>query len=198
MWIDRVSAIDGHVGRTLEGHAFLFDRPTEVSDRGGPKYLEEFAPDCADRTIAERRHFAVGLMHPWSPGARTSPVPVGSVTFERGKSGLRFIAKLSRTPGGDEALELVNDHALGDVSVSAKPIRNLTRRIPRGVVTRRAEIAIRELSLAPPGMGAHPGALVELVRAHGPADWTGLERSPADGTPRRDALRARLLLLGPL
>lgn len=194
--ISRTSPIDqvDHSGRILEGIAYTFDDPRKVVDPGAPPYLEEYSPASADRSIANRGKYPVGIYHPWSPGARTSPVPLGTVQFHRSDelAALVFRAIISRTVAGDEALELVRDEAMGDVSISAHPIRNTRRVLPRGgVVVRREEIKLRELSLVPTGLAQDPNAKVLVMRGtHLDAvdDQTG-------GTPRREAVRRRLLLL---
>src|SRR5262245_32958841 len=88
--IDRTASISSHEGRTLLGVAFHFDRASRVSDDGRTFYLEAFSRGAADKSIGERRKFAVGVLHPWSPGARTKPVPIGAVSFANGKDGLEF------------------------------------------------------------------------------------------------------------
>lgn len=155
-------------GRTLEGLAFRWDHPSQVADRRGPSYLEEFARTAVDRTLGIQPVHPLGILHPWSPGARTSPIPVGSVRFSKGSEGLMFRAIVSKTVAGDEALELVDDFALRDVSIGARPIRNSTRMTPKGRVVRREEMALRELSLVPPGMGLHDAAQVLAVRSEQP------------------------------
>ena len=176
-----------HVGRRLEGIAYRFDHPSLVSDNGGPLYLEEFARACADRSLQLQPRLAVGILHPWSEGARTSPVPIGAVEFHKAAEALMFRALISRTVAGDEALELVKDGGLGDVSIGAKGIRQSYRQSPRGRVKRREEIAIRELSLAPPGMGLHEDAKVLAIRAE--------TQQATSETPLLDAYRRRALLL---
>lgn len=179
--IDRASAIATHEGRTLIGMAFRYDHPSRVTDDGRTFYNEAFSRGCANKTIKDRATRALGLMHPWSPGARTSPIPVGAVTFNNGPDGLEFNAVVSRTRDGDEVLELIKDGALHDVSISARLIRNSKR----GDVVYRDEIALRELSLCPPGMGQHEGAEVLAMRSD----------LAAPGTPRLDESRRRLKLL---
>ena len=179
--INRSASIASHEGRTLLGMAYYFERASRVTDDGRNFYLEAFGRQSATKSITDRARFAVGILHPWSPGAKTSPIPVGAVTFANGRDGLEFEAVLSRTRDGDEALELVSDGALRDVSISARPIRSSKR----GDTTYRDEVALRELSLAPPGMGLHEGAEILAVRAE-------IEHV---GTPLLDESQRRLRLL---
>jgi phage head maturation protease len=191
----RTAQIGEHVGRILEGCAFEWDRPEPVHE-GSRLILEEFDPTCSDRTIADSPVRALGILHPWSPpspnttSGKTSPIPVGAVEFKPSREGLMFTAKLARTVPGDEALELVDLKALSDVSISFKSLRSITRSSPRGQVVRRMEIALRELSLAPPGMGVRPEAKVLSMRT---ADLDG--QLDEDGTPMRDHALRRLRVL---
>jgi HK97 family phage prohead protease len=178
-----------YAGRRLEGLAFHFERAAPVTDDGRTRYLEEFARACADRNLSHRKDpFPVGVLHPWSPGARTSPVPVGAVTFEPSAEGLVFRATMASGAAAEDALELVKLGAMRDVSVSYRALRSSKRPSPAGIVTTRVEIALRELSLAPTGMGQHPGAEVLAVRSTPTEDHE-------PGTPRLDALRRRRSLL---
>jgi hypothetical protein len=157
-------------GRTLEGIAYRYDHPSRVSDDGVEFYNEAFGFGCDAKTIADRAAFPLGWWHPWSSNAGKSPTqPLGSVEFRPSKAenALLFTAGVSRTRLGDEALELVRDRAAEDVSVSYKPISSLRRRRGAEYVTVRTEIKIRELSLAPTGLGLHDDAKVLVMRAAG-------------------------------
>lgn len=177
-----------YTGRRLEGIAFYFERAAPVTDDGRTRYLEEFARSAADRNLSHRKDpFPVGVLHPWSPGARTSPVPVGAVTFSRSAEGIVFAATMATGAAGEDALELVKLGAMRDVSVSFRSLRSSKRPSPSGIVTRRDEIIIRELSLAPTGMGQHPGAEVLAVRSE--------PTTETEGTPRLDAFRRRRIML---
>ncbi|MEQ1872966.1 MAG: HK97 family phage prohead protease [Ilumatobacteraceae bacterium] len=165
-------------GRTLEGLAFRWDVASKVSD-GGPSYLEAFTRGSTDKTLKERGPRPLGFLHPWTPGAKTDPMPLGAVTFRAGTEGLEFSAKVSKTRNGDEMLELVNDGAVTDVSIGFRSFKEAKR----GTVVYRTEIGLEELSLIPTGFGAHTGAEVLAVRA---IDL---------GAPRLDELRRKLVLL---
>lgn len=156
--IQRSAHIDNYEGRTLIGRAFYFDKPSSVTDDGRSFYLEEFARACANKSIADNGKFALGVMH--DVGQRGIR-PVGGVTFNAGADGLEFEAVVARSAAGDEVLELLEVGGLRDVSISARPIANGKR----GNVLVRQEIALRELSLCPPGMGQHNGAEVLAVRS---------------------------------
>ena len=108
------------------------------------------------------------------------------VKFGKTADGLGFDITLARTAAGDDAKELYEIGALGDVSIGAKPIRHTLRPSPAGQVLRREEIALRELSLAPPGMGQHEDAKVLAMRAAHEDARTG--RTLADAAHRRQRL----------
>lgn len=171
-------------GRTLEGLAYRFEHPSRVADPGKPPYLEAFARGSANKTITERASFPVDYYHGLMAGtvgarSRWSGEVFGGVVFRAGSDGLEFTAKLSNTRGADEMLDLINDGAIGDVSIAAYPIKSDTR----GGVVWRDEIAIAALSLAPVGTGQHDGAKVLAVRAKGTPD-----RSRIDALRRRHAV----------
>lgn len=146
------------VGRTLEGLAVPWDRPTRVRDMTGPAYLEAFAPGSADVTIRQHPSFPVFKRHNYAQD------PIGVVTFQRSHEGLIFTAALSKTNAADEALELVNDGAMRSVSVGFRPVQHIKRAMADGEVTVRTEVALKELSLAPTGFGQYQEALVSSVR----------------------------------
>lgn len=167
-------------GRTVEGLAFLWERSSPVSDRGGPLYLEAFARTSADKTIAERSARPLFRSH------RHNEDPIGSTTFERSSEGLVFRARLSKTRPADETLELVNDGAMNSASIGFVGYRSRKEARVEGLVTVRAEIGIRELSLTATGFGQHAGAGVLAVRS-----------DIEEGTPLLDSV-AGLVLLAPL
>lgn len=169
MIISRAAIVPPTVtGRTLEGIAYRYQHPSRVTDNGRDFYLEEFVPGCDTKTITDRAVFPVGWFHPWSSNAGVSPSqPLGAVTFRSStdEGALIFEARISQTRLGDEALELVRDRAAEDVSVSYKPITTRPGRRGADRLLSRTEIAIRELSLAPTGLGQHEDAKVLAVRA---------------------------------
>lgn len=199
MILNRSATLDvaAVTGRTLEGIAYRYDHPSEVSDDGGrTRYLEEFGVGCDTRTIKNRGNvFPLGWFHPWSSNAGVVPSePLGAVKFRPSKveGALLFEAKVSQTRRGDESLELVRDRAAESVSVSYRPIEQRRRSGPNGrsVIT-RTEIAIRELSLAPTGLGQHEDAKVLAMRALVETD----EEEVREQLSRIEQNRRRLLLL---
>lgn len=166
------AAQDVHVeGRELLGRAIPWETPARVRDivpRVGPWYLEDFARSSADvslRQNPEPRPLFNNHGHVYGD------MPIGVVHYTRGEQGLMFRAFVSKTRAGDEALELVRDGAATDVSPGFRPIKSTQVRSASGEpVTRRTEIALRELSLAPTGYGQFPGAKVLAMRSAMDAD----------------------------
>lgn len=138
-------------GRNIYGRAVYWDRPQHTHYG-----YEEFASYCATKSLQEQRSFPLGLLHPWSPDAKTSPVPVGAGTFQAESDGLYFNFRFSETRDGDEAMTLYQDGALSDVSMGIYKIKTSKK----GEVLRNEEIALRELSMVPTGFGALEGATV--------------------------------------
>ena len=94
---------------------------------------------------------------------------------------LDFEAKISRTTAGDEILELINDGAVGGISVGAQPIEN--RQIPGGIA--RVEAKLLEVSICTFPQLAD--ATILAVRA---------QPEPPPEAPRLDAARAFLASIG--
>jgi HK97 family phage prohead protease len=176
-------------GRTLSGIAVPFGRAALVSDSGGPPYREVFNRAAFTKSLKERggMPYPLKLLHAGAPGYPGDPTPLGPTTFRATPSGLEFEARASKTRAADEALELLRDGILGDVSIGFRAFRSKLGKDAEGSFTERLEAAPLELSLAVVGTGQHPGAQVLAVRAHGTT-------TPAD-TPHRDALERRLRLL---
>lgn len=185
-------------GRTLEGLAFKWDTPSRVQDPGAPAYKEAFTRGALKAFLGQTRKVPLGLVHPWAPGARTSPVPLGAVEFAAGDVGAQFRARVSKTVAGDEALALIADEALNSVSLGFRSINHFKR----GDVLFRSEVHPFELSLVPTGMNAHDGAEILAVRSGDNVEDEAVESEAGpevEGTPRLDDLRKRyrkVFLLG--
>lgn len=152
----------GSEGRTLLGVATVFGKAAEVSDFGGPRYLEALRAGSADKSLQQNPE-----PHPLYNyhGHVRGDDPIGVASFEATPEELLFRAPVSRTRAGDEVLELVRDGAMTDASLGYRDIGTKRERWPEGLVHVRTEIAIRELSVAPTGFGLMPGARVLALRA---------------------------------
>ena len=163
-------------GRTLTGIAARYDHPSKVTDDGVTRYLEEFDPKSAMRSLKMRAERPLFVRHEHLKGS------VGETTFEHSEveAALMFRARMTDSKYAQRTLARVNDGELPAVSLGFRSLRHLTRSDPRGPVTRRQEISIEELSLAE--VAQHEGTLVLSVRSE-------------SATPRLDDLRRRKLLL---
>lgn len=166
-------------GRTLLGIAVPFGRASWVRDGGGKPYREAFGASAFTKTIQDRgdRPWPLMLMH------QRTAAPLGAVRFRVTPTALEFEARVSDTVAGTEALALVADGALTDVSVAFRPMRDRQLTDADGPFLERTEAGLTELSLAATGLGQHEGAEVLAVRA------------AIAGTPRLDALRRKRALL---
>ena len=157
--INRATEISDYTGRTLEGVALRYERPSRVTDDGWQSsYYEEALRGADSKTLAERGSFPLQRAH--------EAVQLGEVSFSHSddESALMFTAELHRNAEADEILEDI--HAWSDVSIGFAAIRNAERFTDHhGKIVQRAEIALRELSLAPTGTGLAKGAEVLAVRS---------------------------------
>lgn len=176
-------------GRTISGIAVPFGRPSLVSDGGGVPYREGFHRSSFTKSLKERggMPFPLKLMHAGAPGFPGDPTPLGPTVFRATPDHLEFEARASKTRAADEALELLRDGILGDVSVGFRAFRTRAAKDADGAYLERMEATPLELSLAIVGHGLYPGAKVLSVRTATPG-------APAS-TPRRDDLERRLGLL---
>ncbi len=176
------------VGRTLEGVAYQYAHPAEVTDDGGESYyLEQMMYGADTKSIRDRAGgtFPLLIWHSRTSNAGHFPTKsIGEVEFIPTPDHLAYRAVLDRSKLADEMLELVADDTARDVSVSYKPRRDVESVIDGRLLVSRAVISLEELSLTPTGTGQHDGAKVLVMRA--------TEALPA----RADALvRLRLLNL---
>lgn len=154
-------------GRTIIGTAVPFNQPTEIRDSINGSYVEQFAPGAFARTLAERGPSRVKLLLQHD----SRQLPIGrAVALREEPGGLVAELRVSNTPEGDNALELVRDGALDGLSIGFRPVAQ-TR---SGEVITRTEVKLAEISLT--GFPAYDSARVEAVRSthHNPADARSL------------------------
>lgn len=160
MLIQRSSEVEEFKGRTLEGRAYRYNRPSRVSDdQFKSTYFEEILNRADAKTLAEHDEFPLHRLHDIKAD------PLGTVTFAHSdtEDSLMFTALLNRSAEADALLE---DDGWRDVSVGFKPIRDGFRTTEyHGRIVQRREISIVELSLAPNGTGQAKGAEVMAIRA---------------------------------
>ncbi|NBT47608.1 MAG: HK97 family phage prohead protease [Acidimicrobiia bacterium] len=158
---------DENGGRTIYGIAVPYDKEQRISGDTTEVFRRGAFADvikAAHRVKLLRNH--------------DSKSPIGRATLLRETDeGLYAEFKVSRTREGDDALELVKDGALDQLSIGFMPIKN--RKRTDGVIERlKAHLA--EVSLVT--FGAYGDlATVNGVRSHEPM-----------GTPRLDAAKAIL------
>ncbi len=163
-------------GRTVCGIACPYGEVAEVSDGGRP-YKESFAFGSYARTIAERGN-KVKFMAAHSRGT----FPLGRATLLReDATGLYAELHVSATSAGDEALELIRDHALDGLSVGFSPVAHQWSPDRRSVV--RTEVGLREISAV--AFAAYPGAVVLGVRSAEPTLTNELARCRLEILRRR-------------
>ena len=159
MMFNRATEISDYTGRTLEGVALRYDRPSRVTDDGWQSsYYEEVLRGADSKTLAERGSFPLQRAH--------EAVQLGEVSFSHSddESALMFTAELHRNAEADAILEDIQSWS--DVSIGFAATRNGERYTDHhGKIVQRAEIALRELSLAPTGTGLAKGAEVLSVRS---------------------------------
>lgn len=176
--LNRATEVGEFIGRTLEGVAYRYDRPSRVTDDAWKtSYLEEMLRGADTKTLSENTSWPLHKMHDKS-------VNYGAVTFHHSddEASLMFRAEVAHGDAGDALLEEIAEYL--DVSVGALAIKTTERDSKGGRVVQRAEVKLNELSLAATGTGLVKGAEVEVVRA------------AEDGTPRLLAAKRRLILLG--
>lgn len=123
-------------GRTIYGIAVPYNTPQRINAR----LVEQFAPGAFDHQFraAHRVKFARGhLVH---GGAL-----IGAATMLRNDSaGLYGEWRVSKTPVGDETLELVRDGALSELSIG---FREGKQRVLRGGIVERTRADLTEVAM---------------------------------------------------
>jgi HK97 family phage prohead protease len=144
-------------GRTVFGLVVPYGVEATVSDGSRP-YVERFEQGAFARSIAERGGKVKLLVN-----HDKQALPIGrAVKLREDSAGLVGEFRVSQTPAGDAALELVRDGVVDSFSVGFTPMRD--RR--DGSVLVRTEAAIREASLV--AFPAYEGALIAGVRSATP------------------------------
>lgn len=191
---DLVVRSDGD-GRTVEAYATVFGQPAEIRDFDG-HYLE-----VIDRTAfngAIKRGAKVGVLFNHGKDIYGNPsdrysMPIGtpeSITADA--RGLHTVTRISKTPLGDEVLELMRDGAIDGFSFSGRPIRS-QRQPGKGTdlpTIVRTELSLREYG--PAVFRAYDDARVLAVRAEDVAD-TISHLDPGQFTELVEVLRGRVL-----
>lgn len=124
------SSNNGGDGRTVHGRAvpygvpqFIYDGLTEEFVRGAFDHQLR----AANRVRAAREHVQLG-----------GSLIGAARSLEDRADGLWFEARVSKTPIGDETLELINDKALREVSIGFRERPHGNRRTANNVIQRTA------------------------------------------------------------
>ena len=161
MTLHRAADVGDYTGRTIEGVAYRYERPSRVSDDGyRTTYFEEIMRRADIKTLSERDAFPLYRLHD------STRDPAGEVTFARsdGEGALMFTATINRSAEGDALLADIPDWQ--DVSVGYKPVKDTYRHTDHhGRITQRRELRLLELSVAPTGTGQSKGAEILAMRA---------------------------------
>ena len=145
----------GGDGRTIVGIAVPYSKPQRIDAR----LTEQMAPGVFSRQVKDpsrvrfsREHLALGGHL------------IGKTSLLRNDTnGLYGEWRASKTPIGDETVELVRDGALTDLSVAFRSGQN--RRLPGGVVERVTGTLVEVAVVLDGAYGT--GAQVSGVRSHG-------------------------------
>lgn len=191
---DLVVRSDGD-GRTVEAYAAVFGQPTEINDHYG-HYYEIIDRAAFDGVIKRGVKPAVFFNHARDIFGRPSekwsaPIGVHRSIAADGR-GLRVGAYISRTPAGDEALELMRDGAVDGFSFSGKP--NRSKDVHPAKAGDLKTVVRQELGLAeygPAVFRAYEGAKVLALRSQQLADDLA-ELTPDQLSELIDVLRTRV------
>jgi len=149
-------------GRTLDIRAVPWDTEIQV----GPAEWESFDRGAFDAQLRAADRIKLTLGHP-RPGDRLTDSIVGRVTGMRVEDdGLHLETRMASTPTASDALALVNDEALDEVSIGFLDI--FTDRSDRpggGRLLRRTAARLHHIALVADGAYGQ-GARVLAVREH--------------------------------
>jgi uncharacterized protein len=124
------SSNNGGDGRTVFGRAVPYGVPQFIYDG----LTEEFISGCFDHQLRAANRVRIAREH----------VALGGILIGAARSlddrddGLHFAARVSKTPTGDETLELIHDKALRQVSIGFRERPHGNRRTANNVIQRTA------------------------------------------------------------
>lgn len=145
-------------GRTIRGIAVPWGRPTRIDSR----LVEQFARGAANHQLRAAHRMKFAREHTAQGGQL-----IGVTKLLRDDAaGLYGEWRASRTPLGDETIELVKDGALRHLSVGFKERRN--RNLPGGIVE-RVKADFIETAVVPEGAYGDAAAIAGVRSAAG--EW---------------------------
>jgi HK97 family phage prohead protease len=163
-------------GRTVVGRCVPYGEVAEVSDRGGPPYLETFARGAFRSVCKAPNRVILDVEH------STREIGYGREIVER-DDGLHGTFRLIDTEQADSALELLRAGVYVGLSVEAVPL-GPGKRGPNGEVIRTA-CHLDKVALC--RQPAYQGAQVMAVRTVSQARPTLLEELRPSANPALDA-----------
>jgi HK97 family phage prohead protease len=147
----------GGDGRTVYGIAVPYNAPTRIDDN----LVETFARGAFNHQLAVPNRVKFAREHMLLGGTL-----IGAATLLRDDAaGLYGEFRVSRTPSGDETLELVRDRALDQLSVMFRERQN--RRLAGGV-TERVKADLGEVAIVMEGAYADKAAVAGVRSARNP------------------------------
>ncbi|MEV6879552.1 HK97 family phage prohead protease [Amycolatopsis sp. NPDC051128] len=157
-WMPDLEVRSSGDGRTICGIAVPYERPQYIDSR----LTEQFARGAFNAQL--RAAHRVPFMRDHGPhGGRLIGV---ATTLRDDAAGLYGEWRVSRTPTGDETLELVKDGALSELSIGFREGQNRTR--PGGVIE-RATATLTEVAIVMAGAYGEAAAIAS-VRAQSTVD----------------------------
>lgn len=194
------SSNNGGDGRTVFGRAVPYGVPQFIYDG----LTEEFVRGAFDHQLRAANRIRIAREHVALGGKL-----IGAArSLDDRDDGLHFVARVSKTPTGDETLELIHDKALRQVSIGFRERPHGNRRTANNVIQRTAadlfEIAfvlegaygdeaelagVRSLRHVDPGTAARHGCtccseLAELRAARQQIELQEYTLPPLPGLPR--------------
>jgi len=126
----------GGDGRTIYGIAVPWAAPTRIDD----KLVEQFARGAFTHQMAQPNRVKAARGHMLLGGTL-----IGALSAMRDDAAGQYVEmRVSRTPVGDETLELVKDGALNQLSIMFRERQN--RRLPGGI-TERVTADLHEVAI---------------------------------------------------
>ena len=148
----------GGDGRTIHGIAVPYGRTINVPSEG---IRERFARGAFNHQLRAANRVSFARDHLPMGGVLIGPVRM----LRDDAAGLYFEARASKTPAGDETLELVKDGALREISVGFKDRRNRMVSDAGGPITERVKADATEIAVVRAGAYGQQGAVATGVRS---------------------------------
>lgn len=107
--------------RTITGTAIVFNKPSQVLDDWGDKYIEYIAPSCCTREFLDSQDIKLNLLHDRDQTIGRCNRGEGNMKLTVDKEGVHFEIKAPKCDLGDRALELVKAGVYSGCSFEFRP-----------------------------------------------------------------------------